>query len=122
MRGGTPGEAAPQEAAVLRALHGALALIHLQLEATAEAPTPTGHHPFTSAQAAHLDMARIGVATKPADFWGAMRGHGWPRSPTWPSVRLGHPPELPGSGHVRSFLFVGSHLCYTLPSDPKVSP
>ena len=65
MRGGTPGEAAPQEAAVLRALHGALALIHLQLEATAEAPTPTGHHPFTSPKATHIDVAIIGVAAEP---------------------------------------------------------
>jgi len=46
--GGFPsGKAEPQETAVLRAIHGALTLIHLQFEATRDESADIGHHPFT---------------------------------------------------------------------------
>jgi hypothetical protein len=59
-----PGEAKPQEPTVLRLIHGALALIHLQLETTRNKPAEAGHHPFTCSPAPHLDIAIISVAAE----------------------------------------------------------
>jgi hypothetical protein len=64
--GGFPsGKAEPQETAVLRAIHGALTLIHLQFEATRDEPTDAGHHPFTGSHAAHIGVC-LEYVQKPA--------------------------------------------------------
>jgi len=57
-------DAEPQELALLRSRHRAFRLVDLQPQLLGQEPAHRGHHPFTGAAAANIDIAVIGVAAE----------------------------------------------------------
>src|SRR5215470_3809091 len=57
-------DAEPQELALLRSRYRALRLVDLQPQLLGQKPAHRGHHPFTGAAAANVDVAVIGVAAE----------------------------------------------------------
>src|SRR6266481_553256 len=57
-------DAEPQELALLRSRHRALRLVDLQPQLLGQEPAHRGHHAFTSAAAANIDIAVVCVAAK----------------------------------------------------------
>src|SRR6202011_5113614 len=57
-------DAKPQELALLRSRYRALRLIDLQPQLLGQKPAHRGHHPFTGAAAANIDIAVVRVAAE----------------------------------------------------------
>src|SRR6266436_1803923 len=57
-------DAEPQELALLRSRHRAFRLVDLQPQLLGQKPAHRGHHPFTGAAAANIDIAVVRVAAK----------------------------------------------------------
>ena len=57
-------DAEPQELALLRSRHRAFRLVDLQPQLLGQEPAHRGHHPFTGAAAANIDVAVVRVAAK----------------------------------------------------------